>query len=536
MNVVAANTTNHPRQSNLVAKLYRVELVRFLIVGAVNTLVSYAIYSGILFAGFNYSFANLVALISGILFSFKTQGLLVFYNSDVRRFWRFVLSWSCIYFVTITVIGSIVSAGINPYLAGLLALPLSMVLSYISQKFFVFRRSQVSAESGAPINSGINLNESENMLQSLRPSFPICTSCLSENIFRFALLMLLYIVVSAWCLDTYMRNYGFNEYDNIRWGLQRSLDFTGWQPVVHRALMPLIVNGATNILPDDAVKLISDHSGMWKYLKAPKAGLWTPEFATKYTLMYFLCFSGLLWCLLVLRSLTKALVADIPVLCDFAPLGFVVLLPLSFVEGGFQYDFFELPFLASAYLLAFYRKYFWLAAMIPLSILNKETALLVPLLVFPITYKNEGWAKSLKLSLFLLGLGIITYICIIFTFRESPAVAVENPWLKHLVFLLKPTTYFRFFAPYASMIPLPRGLNLLWLAFLAFNIWFGWEYKKRVVRQMFGIATALNIPLFILFVSSDEVRDLSLIFVPLYLLSCGSLVLLYRRNNSRAIA
>lgn len=116
-------------------------VVRFLVVGVANTAFSYLVYAILVFCGLGYQLANLLALIIGILFSFKTQGRFVFNNIDNRRLWRFVASWALIYFCTIAAIGQFIAWGADPYSAGALALPLSTTLSYLTQKYFVFRPS-----------------------------------------------------------------------------------------------------------------------------------------------------------------------------------------------------------------------------------------------------------------------------------------------------------------------------------------------------------------------------------------------------------
>lgn len=130
----------------LMAKAGRYQLIRFLIVGFLNTGFSYLIYAAFLFLGFGYQIANLIALVVGILFSFRTQGHLVFKNTDNSLFGRFLLSWVLIYGVTILIIGQFISYGLNPYISGALALPFSTALSYLSQKYFVFPPSATSLE------------------------------------------------------------------------------------------------------------------------------------------------------------------------------------------------------------------------------------------------------------------------------------------------------------------------------------------------------------------------------------------------------
>lgn len=116
-------------------------LVRFLLVGVLNTGFSYLIYAVLLFFGLGYQLANFLALVVGILFSFKTQGRLVFGNTDNRLLGRFIVSWTLIYIVNIGIINRLMVFGFDAYVAGALALPVSAMLSYLIQQYIVFRKS-----------------------------------------------------------------------------------------------------------------------------------------------------------------------------------------------------------------------------------------------------------------------------------------------------------------------------------------------------------------------------------------------------------
>ena len=133
----------------LSAKDKVIHFMRFALVGTLNTGFSYLIYAGFIFAGLGYQLANLLSLCIGILFSFKTQGHFVFNNRDNRLLGRFIVSWIGIYFCVIFIIGQIISFGFNAYSAGALTLPFSVILSYLAQKYFVFRSSSLptSAEN-----------------------------------------------------------------------------------------------------------------------------------------------------------------------------------------------------------------------------------------------------------------------------------------------------------------------------------------------------------------------------------------------------
>jgi len=124
-------------------KAVRSHAIRFILVGTLNTAFSYLIYAGLLFVGFDYKVANLLTLMLGVLFSFKTQGHLVFNNPDNRLLGRFILSWAFIYVCVTAVIGKIINLGFDAYWAGAMALPFSVVLSYLTQRYFVFRKLPV---------------------------------------------------------------------------------------------------------------------------------------------------------------------------------------------------------------------------------------------------------------------------------------------------------------------------------------------------------------------------------------------------------
>lgn len=130
--------------SSIITHAQKLQGIRFVFVGLLNTAFSYLIYASFLFIGFSYQLANFIALAVGILFSFKTQSHLVFNNPDNRLFGRFVLSWAVIYICIIFLIGQIIALGFDAYTAGALALPFSIVLSYLTQKYFVFRQSGTS--------------------------------------------------------------------------------------------------------------------------------------------------------------------------------------------------------------------------------------------------------------------------------------------------------------------------------------------------------------------------------------------------------
>jgi len=134
------DTTPCNRPENLLRKTLDRQIVRFLAVGLLNTGFSYSVYAFFVWIGLSYIVANLLSLLAGIAFSFRTQGKLVFGNPDARLFGKYVAVWLLIFLVNIGCIRVALGLGANAYLAGALALAPTIVLSYVLQKFVVFRR------------------------------------------------------------------------------------------------------------------------------------------------------------------------------------------------------------------------------------------------------------------------------------------------------------------------------------------------------------------------------------------------------------
>jgi len=112
--------------------------LRFLVVGGMNTAFGYGVYAFLVFLGVNFAVSNLCALVLGILFSFHTQGALVFRNSESGLFLRYVAMWSLLYLSNTVLIGSLIKLGADAYSAGALAIIPNTLLSFFLQKRFIF--------------------------------------------------------------------------------------------------------------------------------------------------------------------------------------------------------------------------------------------------------------------------------------------------------------------------------------------------------------------------------------------------------------
>jgi glycosyltransferase involved in cell wall biosynthesis len=135
-------------ESLLAGAFRRHRVLRFLVVGVVNTLFSYAVYAAFVF-GTSVRWASLVSLIAGILFGFLTQGKIVFLGFGKWSFLKFLLVWAALYHVFVVLVLLAESVGLNNYLGGAMATPVIAVLSYLLQSRFVFPSPQEGRSGGS---------------------------------------------------------------------------------------------------------------------------------------------------------------------------------------------------------------------------------------------------------------------------------------------------------------------------------------------------------------------------------------------------
>lgn len=112
------------------------KLIRFLLVGGLNTVFGYCIFAFFIYIGAHYSLAVLLTTILGVLFNFRTTGMLVFNNSDKRLFLKFIGVYGSLYFINVLMLKVFKLFMVNMYLAGaLLVLPMALLGFFLNKKF-----------------------------------------------------------------------------------------------------------------------------------------------------------------------------------------------------------------------------------------------------------------------------------------------------------------------------------------------------------------------------------------------------------------
>ena len=124
--------------SRIKAVAHNRRLLKFLVVGVLNTVVGYSIFFIGLQFGLHYSVAIALATVLGTLFNFKSTGAMVFHSQDNTRLFRFVIVYGVVYLLNVIGVAVLTRLGLPEWCAGLvLLLPLALV-SYSLNSRYVF--------------------------------------------------------------------------------------------------------------------------------------------------------------------------------------------------------------------------------------------------------------------------------------------------------------------------------------------------------------------------------------------------------------
>ncbi len=111
-------------------------ILRFLVIGGVNTVFGYSIFSLFILLGLHYRLAVLLAIVAGVLFNFITYGNCVFYNNAPKLIFKFIVVYAVIYWLNITGLAFLLKHHINTYFAqAILILPLAICTYFLNKKF-----------------------------------------------------------------------------------------------------------------------------------------------------------------------------------------------------------------------------------------------------------------------------------------------------------------------------------------------------------------------------------------------------------------
>lgn len=130
----------HGCNTMLTDKLTDSAFIRFLIVGAINTINAYLVFAIMIFLGLHYTLATFIGGASSVILGFFMMSGFVFKTDRSGRFLPFVILFLLLYLANIGIQWSLHQVGItNDYIAGAIALVIAVLLSFFANRHLVFR-------------------------------------------------------------------------------------------------------------------------------------------------------------------------------------------------------------------------------------------------------------------------------------------------------------------------------------------------------------------------------------------------------------
>jgi putative flippase GtrA len=118
--------------------LNRHRILRFVLVGGVNTCVGLALFYGALAVLPTTFSALVVSTLLAITFNFFSTGSYVFRSRDARRIGRFFAVYGVVFVYNAIGLALLERAGIDPRIGAILLLPGAVIVSYVLNRTFVF--------------------------------------------------------------------------------------------------------------------------------------------------------------------------------------------------------------------------------------------------------------------------------------------------------------------------------------------------------------------------------------------------------------
>lgn len=130
----------------MLKKILQYQFLRFLVVGVVNTIFGYSVYSVLLICGLHFTIASFLSTVMGILFNFKSIGRFVFHNTSNSLLIKFFMVYIISYFVNITLIYIVNLYINNDYISGAICILPTSILSYFLNKTLVYKTNSKTCQ------------------------------------------------------------------------------------------------------------------------------------------------------------------------------------------------------------------------------------------------------------------------------------------------------------------------------------------------------------------------------------------------------
>jgi hypothetical protein len=336
--------------------------------------------------------------------------------------------------------------------------------------------------------------------------------------FRIGAVGLIYWVAAAAVLGSFMDHWALGD----KWRksrFNRAIHYTVPPPFVYRVLTPWLINEISQRSPEPA--------RAWLAAQTPdlrERYHLRDENEVEYAAGYYLTFAAYLGTLLVWRANLILLGRGSPLLWDLAPPVALLLLPMTFMQGGFIYDAPELFLTALAFHFFLRRNWLFFYTTFFFVVLNKDANILLPVWFLAPFAIDRNWKSLLRHAALSVAVGAPPFLATHWWFRDSQDDPLVPLWDDHLRYLTNPRTYWSGFDVYAPHVPAPEGFHLFNFFLMAAILVFAW--KQPYLRQtllVFLLTLLVYLPFFLLYGWMDEIRVFGPSFAALVLLGTHAL-------------
>ena len=333
-----------------------------------------------------------------------------------------------------------------------------------------------------------------------------------KNAMNKILLAFIFYVVTAASFNGFFTKWAFRDFfriPNVNYTFEMMYDGTAERPFVYRQLMISIAKEIRAFIPEEKQeKIISNIEKNNFIMNSYKKALISQKFIIEYYIIYFMTFFSLLVSMFVLRKICIEITGN-ELSGTLTPIIFVLIFPILETFGGYFYDFGELLFLSLATLFAI--KGYWLALILisPIAEYNKESFLFFVVTLLPLLTINFSKKKSFFIVATAIFLSGLVYLYVSTMYIENIGGRVQLHLYKHLEFIFSDwadteITYGVFFG---------MGTFFLHILFIMWIVKNAWGKLSLQWKYHIGIATLINVPLYILFCWPGELRNLSLMYM-----------------------
>ncbi|WP_143745830.1 hypothetical protein [Massilia sp. KIM] len=322
------------------------------------------------------------------------------------------------------------------------------------------------------------------------------------------LLFAFFWMVAAAAFSGFAGKWGMRDGDP-RFGVASMLDMSAHKPFVYRQLVPELARRLDDLAPERFKDKLAKRFKPDEVFAKSAPGETGSE-RLRYAVVYYFSFLSLLGMLFALRRILLDLKVS-PLAAVLAPTAFALAFPYLQTVGGYFYDTTELLCASLAFLLALRGRLVALAALAFVATLNKETFFfLLPALYPLLRHYHSRRSAWLAVGALVVLAGLMN-VALKAAFIDAPGGAAEFHLWDNLRAYLLGGAYFRTETTYGLVGP--SRAFFLSLAAIAIVVWRAWPHAPRMVRRHVAIAAAVNLPLFLVFCATGEMRNLSVTFV-----------------------